>query len=524
MSAREYLTPEGAAADEPAGGPEPAELPPDRAIGARHAWLMVAAALLLGPALVLAVLAGPAGAPELRLALWAVPGGLVVLLVALAARTAAPRARSVIIGTVIALAAGGVFAASILPLVLPPLGLRGSGVVWTAEAVDGHASWRPLGVLGDTALFDDEDGVLFVALADGRVIGRAPGAGPAATATRPVLAGDGVLIRSADGFRRYDRAGRPTWPDPVPADRVVAHDAGISALVNCSGGQCLIEGYDEAGARVWQFEAAYNALHQPGGAESDAGALPTQLAVQDRSEPDGAPRWLLYSAATGKRTGTIEGKAIQLIDRYAITLAGADFGPCLIRLSSGPTEAVDCVSPWSTHVRRGLLIVEQRNGYAAVLRPGAELEGAELFETATALGRTPGTDLGERGRARLADGVVEAWRWTAFTRSDLPPTWRSDALTPGYPAPFGDPRATEPPTVFVTGSSVVVIGTALPEPFGIGGPETQLVVLDLADGSETARLRFPSLPVADLRDRIGEAGDGRILLTLPGRPPMLLGR
>ncbi len=519
MSAKEYLTPESAPADEAVPEPDPVAPTPDRALDARHAWLMVAAALLLGPALVLAVLAGSSGSQEVRLLLWAVPGALVIALVWLAARTAAPRARSAIVGTVAAVAVAGVLATFVVPAMLPRPGLRGTGILWTAESVDAASDLMPSGVVGGTAVFAGGNDNLFLDLADGRLLGRAPATGLTAPAGRPVVAGDGVLIKAADGFRRYDLAGRPTWPEPVPADRVVAHDDGISALVTCSGGQCRIEGYDEGGARVWQFEAAFDAFHQPGRDEFDAGGLPSQLAVQDRSEPTGAPRWLLYSAATGRRTGTIEGKAIQLIGPSAVTLAGADFGPCLVRLSSGPTEAVDCVSPWSTHVRHGLLIVEQRNGYASVLRPGAAIDGAELFETATALGRTPGTDLGEQGRARLADGVLEAWPWTAFTRSDVVPGWRSDAL----PA-FGDPALAEEPAVVVTGSSVVVVGAAPPAPFGIGGVETQLVVFDLADGTETARLRFPWVPVTDFRDRVVGTGAGQVLITLPGQPPALVGR
>ncbi|WP_152363513.1 hypothetical protein [Microlunatus speluncae] len=514
MSTKEYLTPDGSPLDEAAHEPGAEAVPPARAIGPRQAWLLVAAGLLLAPALLLAVLSGSDAPPEVRLALWAAPGALVVLLVAVAARSAPPRTRSVIIGTVTAVVVAGVLATVIVPGLLPRPGPRGTGIIWTAGS-DAPARSTPLAVLDGTAVLAGAEGVLFLDLADGRVAGQAPATEPgepAEAAERPVVAGAGVLIKSAAGFRRYDLTGRPTWPEPVPADRVVAHDDGITALAGCSGGQCLIEGYDDAGARVWRFEAAYDAFHQPGRDDSDTGALPSQLAVQDRFAPTGAPRWLLYSAASGARTGAIEGKAIQLIDQYAITLAGADFGPCLVRLSTGPTEAVDCVSPWSTQVRNGLLIVEQKHGFASVLRPGPGIEGGELFETAAASGRLPDTDFGTIGRARLTNDRLEGWHWRPFRRSNDPPAWRSE------------PLATEPAAVVIAGTAVAVLADAPAEPFGIGGPESRLIVFDLTDGAETARLRFPRLPLAELRDRLRGAGDGRVLLSLPDHPPMLLGR
>ncbi len=519
MAAKEYLSPEGAPAEgapaeEPGSGP--GAQPADQVGAGRRAWFLVVIALLLGLALLVAALVDTAHEPELRLITWAVPGGLVIILVGTAARTMPPRSRKLITGTVAGVVACGVLATVIVPAALPRLGLRGTGIVWTADSADVTTPLKPLAVQGGTAVLDSADGVLLLDLAEGSMIGRI--AAPALT-ERPIMIGDGLLIDSADGYRRYDLAGRVTWPDPVPADRVVAYDAGVTALADCQGGSCMITGYDPAGARVWQFAAPFTAFHRPDRTDLELTELPTQLAVRDEPGPSGAPRWHLYSAATGARVDTIEGKAIQLIDRHAITLTGDDLGPCLVRLQTGPTEAIDCASPWSTQVRDGLLIIEQPNGFASILRPGDELLGGELFETAAASGRAPGIDAGELGLARLTGDTLEAWRWQPFAPVGGPPAWRSGSLPV-----VRDPASAAEPQVALVGATVAVLGDAPPGPFGIAERESELLLFDLTDGTSTAQVRFDRVPAAELRDRILAAGAGQALLTLPGRAPILIGR
>ncbi|GAB3747345.1 hypothetical protein [Microlunatus parietis] len=474
---------------------------------ARGPWLMVGLALLLGTSLVVAALDWSGRTLEMRLATATVPALFVVALVWLAARTAAPELRSRITLITTFLVGGATLLLVIAPLALPQLGPRGSGLRWVAGA-DG-AGTRPLTVVGDTAVLAGEGRLVFLRVGDGSLIADIP-IERSAVAT---AVGDGILVRTTAGFLRYDLAGRPTWPSPVDSHRILAYDEGVVALAFCAGGDCRVEGRAATGERTWQLEVPYVALHRPDIAEYASTGLPSQLAVRTTDGPAESPHWELRSA-TGEPAGTLEGKAIRLIDGAAITLGGDDLGPCIVRLQNGPTEAVDCVSPWSIRVRNGLLIVEQPHGYVSVVRPGPVIGGGEPFETATALGRTPDSDLGQHGRARLTGDVLEGWPWTPFVRTGAPPAWRT------APLPVAGPTR---PVVSVVGSTVVVLGDAPPGPFGTLGEESTLLAYDLADGTELARLRLPRVAPDALPGRVVPAGDRRVLVVLPGRPPLLIG-
>ncbi|MFC7624980.1 hypothetical protein [Microlunatus sp. GCM10028923] len=481
---------------------------PGRA-AARGPWLMVGLALLLGAFLVLAAQDWSARTLELRLVTAAVPAGLVVALVWLAARTAAPELRSRVTLVTAFLVGGATLLLVIAPLALPQLGPRGSGLRWVGAA--SPAGSVPLTVVGDTAVLAGADRLTFLRVGDGSVIADVP-LDPSAVAT---AAGDGILVRTTEGFLRYDLAGRPTWPKPIDSHRVLAYEDGIVALAYCAGGTCRVEGRIADGTRVWQLEVPFVALFRPDPAEYASTGLPTQFATRILDGHAESPHWELRSA-TGNPTGTLEGKAIRLIDIRAVSLSGDDLGPCIVRLQNGPTEAVDCVSPWSIRVRNGLLLVEQPHGYVSVVRPGPILGGGEPFETSTALGRTPDSDLGQHGRAGLTGDVLEGWPWTPFVRTGAPPAWRSEPL----PLAIGPNR----PVVTVAGSTVIVLGDAPPGPFGTLGEESALLAYDLANGAELARIRLPRIPSTELPGRVVPAGDGRVLVALPGRPPLLIGR
>lgn len=485
-----------------------AEDGPGRA-AARGPWLMVGLALLLGASLVLAALDWSGRTLELRLATAAVPAVLVVALVVVAARATAPEVRSRITLVTAFLVGAATLLLVIAPLALPQLGPRGSGLRWAAGPVSG-AGTVPLTVAGDTAVLAGDGRLLFLRVGDGSVIADVP-IERTAVAT---AAGDGILVRTTEGFLRYDLAGRPTWPEPIDSHRILAYDEGVVALAFCAGGSCRVEGRTATGDRTWQLEVPYVALHRPDLAEHASTGLPSLLAIRTTDGPAESPRWALRSA-TGEPAGTLEGKAIRLIDLWAITLGGDDLGPCIVRLQNGPTEAVDCVSPWSIRVRNGLLVVEQPHGYVSVIRPGPVLGGGEPFETATALGRTPDSDLGQHGRARLTGDVLEGWPWTPFVRTGAPPAWRSAPL----PLAGGRNR----PVVSVAGSTVVVLGDAPPGPFGTLGEESTLLAYDLADGTELARIRLPRIDPNDLPGRAVPTGDRGVLIALPGRPPLLVG-
>lgn len=473
-------------------------------VAARSPWLMAAVALALGLALVLAALGWSDRSLELRLATAAVPA---VLLVALVMLAATPEARSRIT-VVTAFVVGGVTLLLVIaPLALPQLGPRGSGLRWAAGPVSGSAT-VPLAVVGDTAVLAGSDRLLFLRLGDASVVAEVA-IEPAAAVT---AVGDGVLVRTTAGFLRYDLAGRPTWPEPIDSHRILAYADGIVALAFCAGGSCRVEGRTATGDQSWQFEVPFVALYRPDPAEYASTGLPTQFAIRAENAAAGSPRWSLRSA-TGKPTGSVDGKAIRLIGLRAVTLLGDDLGPCIVRLQNGPTEAVDCVSPWSIRVRNGLLVIEQPHGYVSVVRPGPFLDGGEPFEAATALGRTPDSDLGEAGRARLAGDVLEGWPWTPFVRTGAPPAWRSGPL----------PLATGLVRLVVAGSTVVVLGDAPPGPLGTLADESTLLAYDLADGTELARLRLPRVDPNDLSGHVVPAGGGRVLLALPGRPTLLIG-
>lgn len=477
-------------------------------LSARQAWTIVAAGVLLVPVLLADAdwpLAGPLGQFFRVLA----PGCLIVIMVGTAA-AAAGRRRMIIAGTVglLVLAA---LAAAALPAVLRQLGPRGSGLIWVAGVAGPPAEAVPLGVLDDTAVIDARDRSLFLDLADGSLVGTVP-LDP--REDRPVLVPTGVLVRSAAGFQLYDRTGRARWPAPVEAQQALAHAGGVTVLTSCWGGSCGLAGYDSAGTRIWRFEAGYDAIHRPL-PDTVTTALPSQVAVRTRSDRAETLRWTLHAADTGRSTGHVQGDSLRLIGKYAVTLTGFDHGPCLVAvhpepLDAGPDEAVDCSSPWSTRVRDGLLVVERPAGHASVIRPGPKVRGGEWFDLATVLGERSDAAVGTLAGVRLDGRTVRAWHWNGFDSAARAPSWRAEV-----------PRLGEP-GVLLDGSAVLVLGDAADGPLGVGADESELSVLDLADGTETARLRLGRTDPSGLR--ILGVGPGRLLLCRPDAAPLLLGR
>src|SRR5690606_28776607 len=106
------------------------------------------------------------------------------------------------------------------------------------------------------------------------------------------------------------------------------------------------------------------------------------------------------------------------------------------------------------------------------------------------------------------------WPGSGWTAGPCAPGTGTGSTPPPGPRPGGPevPRLGEP-GVLLDGSAVLVLGDAADGPLGVGADESELSVLDLADGTETARLRLGRTEPSGLR--ILGVGPGRLLLCRP---------
>lgn len=465
---------------------------------------------------------------------WLVLAAVLVLVIVRIAidGSSRPAVWAVTIGTALVTVAAVVVAIAV-PLQLRQLEYGGTGVIWTADFPEAltEPSLRPHAVAGDTAVLVGEGRVVFLALADGRLLGEAR----TDEDKRPVVAGDRVLVERDGTFQLFE-AGRAVWPDPIQADEVLAASEDVVVLMDCderpgadTDDRCALTGHDLRGSTAWQRRI-------PGFGRGSqflpdrTAPLPERVAFLSRNT---APlHWTVLDAADGRPQGNLRGDEIHLVGSTAFTIVADETGLCVIEADG--TERYDnlsCQDPHEASLRDRLIFFDHAGPNTTVLRlekstaGNASDEEHDLVDGPTTSGDRPEADVGSDGWATLINQTLTFRHWSTS------PSYRSEHESTPLSINLREDSGTlhedtVQPLVTVDAGTAVVVATA-ERRHGDAWPDKQVIVFDFATGSETGRIRLPgnasTFPLVYGRESILGTANGQALICWPGSAPMLIG-
>lgn len=427
-----------------------------------------------------------------------VAGALLVIMVRLVVDDPARPTRVRAITTLTALVAlAGIVAAVAVPAGIRQAEYGGTGIIWKADpAATGDDLWT-VGVIGDAAVLKNNYRAVFLALADGRLLGEVA----LRTGDHLTIAGDSVLVWDEERSQLYDAAGRPLWPTELAGAMPLAA-AGDAIVLHqtCNEVSSCAVGYDLAGRKVWQAENPQRLLDQR------SRRLPDHVLVRKHAH------WQVLDPTSGRVVETVDAD-LAMATGSAIVSIDVDENGDLCELGIGRQKigrSTACDFQAVRALGDGLLAVDSAEPGIGVA-PTETPEESTQFDSATAEGDLGDSAVGRYGWAHLSGRTLEFDDWVLNladrTARDLP-----IELNDGAPA-----------QVLVEGGAALVEGTAEPRLSNVR-PDRQVIIFDFASGAETGRLRLPFGGSSLSRNSMLTTGPGQVLISTSGQPPMLIGR